>query len=152
MVGGRRIMDFYWELIQKDGTIIEIPPDAVDVVKRRWEQGLPIHTKHQGSIPPSQISAFRPTEKPATSQPLLEEVAQAFNEPVINDDESIAVKWVKKRVTQNKWDKYYGPTGYKKLGDENGMVTVAFRLPIHQVDPQLLQYCDESEIRQLERR
>lgn len=145
----------FWELIQKDGTIIEIPPEAVATVKRRWEAGLPIHTKYQGSIPPSQIAAFRPTGKPANAQPLLEEVARAFNEPVIEERENgetvVIVKWVKKRVPQQRWEKYYSPSGYKRLGDEMGMVTIAWRQPVHLIDPQQVEYCSEQEIQQLER-
>lgn len=147
---------YFWELIQKDGTVIEIPPDAVAVVKRRWEAGLPIHTKYSGSIPPTQIAAFRPTDKRANQQPLLEEVARVFNEPVTEERENgevvVIVKWVKKRVTQQKWEKYYSPSGYKRLADDmGGMVTIAWRQPVHLIDPQMVEYCSEQEIQQLER-
>jgi len=149
------VSEFYWELIQRDGTVIEMPPEAVAVVKRRWEAGQPIHTKHQGSIPPAQIVAFRPTDKLATQTPLLEEVAQAFNEPVVevreNGETVVIVRWVKKRVTQNRWEKFYSPSNYKRLGEEAGMVTIAWRQPIHQINSLEVQYCTEDEIRQLEK-
>jgi hypothetical protein len=145
---------FFWELIQKDGTVIEIPPEAVETVKRRWDSGQVIHTNYQGSIPPNQIAAFRPTEKVANQQPILEEVARAFNEPVIEErdgEEVVKARWVKKRVTQQKWDKYYSPhQSYKKLNEDMGMITIAFRLPVHLIDLQNVQYCTDEEVSKLQ--
>lgn len=144
---------FIWELIQRDGTVLEIPPEAVATVKRRWEAGLPIHTRYSGSIPPNQIAAFRPTDKIPSSQRLIEGAAQAFGEPVEatyeNGEKYIVARWCKKRVTQQKWEKYYAPSGYKRLAEENGMVTVAFRVPVHQINSDLVQECTEDEIKTL---
>lgn len=139
---------FYWELIQHDGTRLEIPPNGVDVIKRRMEQGQVIHTAHSGSIPANQIKTFRPTEKPFTDMALLESASQAFNEPVYTED-GILARWVKKQVPQSKWDKYYAPTGYRKLHDMNGMVTVAFRLPVHQINQLVTPYCSSDEVKML---
>jgi len=145
--------EFFWELVQRDGTVLEIPPEAVATVKKRWEAGQPIHTKYSGSIPSNQIVAFRPTDKQANQQPLLEEVARAFNEAVLEErdgDTVIITKWVKKRVPQAKFNKYYSHSGYKKLSEEGGIVTIAWRQPVHQVDPTVVKYCDEQEIQQLQ--
>lgn len=143
-------MEFYWELIQHDGTRIEFPPSAADVIKRRWDKGLPIHTKFSGSIPHNQIKAFRPTDKPYSTQPLLEEVAGVFHEPVVNPDGSIACRWVRKAVTQDKWNRHYSAVpGYKKLRDEQGMTLIAMFLPIHEINVNLTPYCTDDEVNQL---
>lgn len=141
-------MEFYWELVQFDGTRIEVPPAAVEVIKRRWDAGQPIHTARQGSIPHNQIKHFRPTDKVFTAQPLLEAAAQAFNEPVV-ESEAIMCRWVKKRVTQQNWGRYYSHHPYKKLGEEGGMVLVGFRLPIHQINAVNTPYCTDDEVREL---
>lgn len=137
--------EFYWELIQHDGTRLEIPPSGVESIKRRMDNGQPIHTAHSGSIPSNQIKAFRPTEKPFSDQLLIEEVAQAFDEPIM-EGESVQARWVKKHVTQNKWEKFYSPSGYKILRQENGMVVVGFRVPTHLINPSVTPYCNEQEI------
>lgn len=141
---------YYWELVQKDGTVIYIPPEAVEVVKRRWNEGQPIHTS-QGSVPSSQIKHFRPTDKPHGEQPLLEAAAQAFNEPVINPDGSIDSRWIKRRVPHQLFNRQYANIpAYRKIGEEAGLVVMAYRLPVHLINVQETQPCTEEEIRILE--
>ncbi len=144
-------MDYYWELIQFDGTRLEIPPSMVDIIKKRMTDGQPINTRNM-TIPVNQIKFFRITDKVFTDQVLLGEVAQAFNEPVLTEEGDIVCRWVKKTVTQTSWDKYYAPHGYKKLADINGMITVALRLPLHQINQLATPYCTEEEIKLLEKR
>ena len=145
-------MEYYWELEQFDGTKTQIPPHAVGTVKRRWDENQPIHL-NIGSIPANQIKKFTPTDVVYSKQILLDDVSRIFNEPMINDDGHILCVWVKKNVTQAKYDKYYAPhIGYKRLGDFNGMVTVAFRLPIHAIDLNLVEFCDTEEIERLNNR
>lgn len=143
-------MDYYWEIIQFDGTRTEIPPEAVPVVKRRWENGQPIHTTNE-SIPANQIKTFRKTAKPYGQQPLLEAVAAAFDDPVITEDGSIKARWVKKTVSQAEWKKLGGTGAYRKLADDGGLIVVGFMLPVHQIDLQIVDYCTEQEIQQLTR-
>src|ERR1035438_4291585 len=112
-------MEYYWELLQFDGTRVMIPPSAVELVKRRWDSGQPIHM-NTGSIPANQIKSFTQTNEPFGQAKLLEDVAQAFKEPMETLDGSIESRWVKKNVTQAKWDKHYSHIGYKRLGDSNG--------------------------------
>lgn len=107
---------------------------------------LPINTKTM-SIPAHQIKSFRICEKPYTSTPLLEEVAGVFKEAMHNDDGSMIYRWVKKGVTQDKWNKYYSPNvAYKKIGDENNMVIIAFKLPVHLINASVTPYCTEQEV------
>lgn len=140
--------DYYWELVEREGTVTKIPPDAVEVVKRRMEQGQPINLKTR-SIPANQITSFHISEKPFSATPLIEQVAKAFNEPLINDEGEVQARWVKKLVPSNKWEKFYAPSGYKFLGEENGMVWVAFILPSHLIDATATPYCTSEEIAKL---
>lgn len=143
-------MQFYWQILLYDGSTIDIPPDAVETVRRKWKNKEPIDLNHR-SIPSGQIKDFSQSDKIYSQQPLLEAASQAFNEPVINPDESIASRWVKKAVTGPKWDKHYSAhPAYRRLGEENGMVMVAFRLPIHAIDVNKTPYCTEQEVEQLQ--
>ena len=145
-------MDYYWELVQYDGTRIEVPPEAVPVVQRRWDNGEPIHTSDM-TIPANQIKFFRKTSKRHSAQPLLEAAAQAFNEPVIDEaTNSIKARWVKKHVPQREYTKHYAQIpAYRKLGEDSGMIVVAFAQPVHMIDTNKVEYCTEEEIQQLTR-
>lgn len=141
--------DYYWELIQFDGTRLDIPPDAVEVVKRRMASGQTINTKTM-SIPSNQIKTFRQTEKRFNSQHLLEEVAQAFKEPLETED-GVQSRWVKRDVMQNKWEKYFAAIpSYRLLSEDNGMASIAYKLPVHLIT-ETVSNCTEDEIAKLER-
>ena len=145
-------MDYYWELVQHDGTILEIPPEAVEAIKRRLDTGDPIHTKTM-SIPTNQVKYFRQTERLVTAAPLLEAVAQAFNEPIEAENGSIKAKWVKKQVPSRMYSKHYAAIpAYRTLENEGHMVTIAFKLPIHLIDPRKLTECTVEEISRLTRK
>lgn len=142
-------MEYFWELITRDGTRFEVPPNGVQVIKRRMDSHDPINFR-TASVPYAQIEHFRVTDKPFTTQRLLDDVAQAFGEEQINEDGSIQTRWVKKTVTQDRWNKYFGAnSAYRKLGEENGMVQIGFRLPTHLVDQLATPYCTEEEINKL---
>lgn len=142
-------MDYYWEIIQHDGTRTEIPPESVEVVKRRWNNHEPIHTTDE-SIPASQIKTFRKTAKPFNAQPLLDAAAQAFDEPVLNPNGSIVYKWVKKPVAQNEYAKHFSHLpAYRKLANDSGLVVVAFKLPVHAIDVNKVENCTDEEVLQL---
>lgn len=146
--------EFYHELTEYDGTVHYIPPEAVETVQRRWDAGQPIHLKKSGvSVAPGQIKSFRRGSRPYGEQPLLEAAAQAFNEPVFNEDGSIVCRWVKKAVPQYQYNKYYAALpAYKRLDDDGATVTVALFLPVHQIDVTKLAYCSDDEVRELEKR
>jgi hypothetical protein len=91
------------------------------------------------------------TSKAFGHQPLLEAAAQAFDEPLINDDGSMICRWVKKQVTNREYNKHYAAVpAYRKLTEQNGLVTVAFFLPIHEADLDKVDYCEDSEVRKLQ--
>lgn len=143
--------DVYWELVTKDGeTRIEIPPASVDIVKKRWNAGEPIHTKNYGSIAANTIKYFRPTTKVYGQLPLLEAASQAFGEPIYNDDGSIISRWVTSEVTNMEYAKLYSHVpAYRKLRSDGGLVTVAFLKPVHAIDVNKTPYCTEEEEKML---
>lgn len=145
-------MEYYWELVTKDDERYEIPPEAVGVVQRRMGNKEPINLS-TATIPFSEIKHFRVTSKAFTRQPLLEAAAQAFNEPMFNDDGSIVSRWVKKSVPHREYGKHYSHIlGYRRISDDGNMVTIAFRLAVHDIDVNKVTYCTPEEERELDRR
>lgn len=140
--------EFYWELVQFDGTTLDVPPDLVAQVKSRMEQKLVINTSSM-VIPANQVKYFRKTSKPFNPQPLLEDVSRAFKTPLLNEDGSIQYKWIKRLLTSREWAKLGSPA-YRRLPDENGMVVVAFKQPTHQIDLQKTIELTEDEISKLQ--
>lgn len=141
-------MEYYWKLTQYDGTEVDLPPAIVPIIKRRMTSGEPINLK-TATIPVNQIKSFRISERPFLDTPLLEEAAGVFGEPLEQNGDMV-VRWVKKMVPQDKWNKYYSPNvAYRKLGEENSMVIVAFRLPVHQINQMLTPYCTDAEVNKL---
>jgi hypothetical protein len=144
-------VEFYWILTERDGTVTYIRPGRdVDTVKRRWNNGEPIHTSTR-SIPAQQIRSFAKSDRLYTEQRLLEDAASAFNEP-LESETGIVCRWVYKPVTQQKYRQHYEAIpSYRPLRYEDGMVMVAFKCPIHQIDKQKVSLCSEEEILQLTR-
>lgn len=144
-------MEFYWELkygSYDDLKSVMIPPAAVEVVKRRWDAGQAIHLS-SGSIPANQIRSFEVTAKLFNQMSLIEDVARAFNEPMFDENGAMLCKWVKVNVTRNKYDKGLYANGYKRLDENNGIITLAFRKPVHEINPVETPVCNEDEVRQL---
>ena len=142
------IGEYYWDLTLQDGTVIPIPPVGVPVVNRKMVVREPIKTTTM-TIPFSDIKSFRQSSKRFSNLPLLDQAAIAFGEPVFNEDGAVKVRWVKKQVTQMEYNKYYAKGSYQKLGNEEGMVTVAFRLPLHKINLTKVQHCTNEEVKTL---
>lgn len=163
-------MEYYWQLKygpRDELKTLYIPPDKVVDVQRKWDNSLPIHTS-SGSIPPSQIKEFSPSEKPFGNQQLLEAGARAFHEPIYKtlpekhrfqaqgkeaiefSYEVIEAKWVKQVTTNDKWGRYYSALpAYHMLEEANGMVVMAFKVATHDIDPTNTPECTEEEVRKL---
>lgn len=138
-------MEFYWELKTYDGQSIEIKPSSVDVVRRRIKAGEPINTTTT-TIPAKQVQSFRQTDKRYIDQRLLDSAAQAFKEPQITTTGEVTAKWVKKLVTNDKYNRFYSANpAYRKLGDVNGMTEIAFILPVHLIDVNNVSYLTAEE-------
>jgi hypothetical protein len=141
--------NYEWELVTKDGRKFSVPPDKAQVVKRRWDAKEPIHFANE-SINYHDIERFNKTTKAPTTVPLLQSAAAAFGEPMLEGD-SIKWHWVKMDVSQREYSKFYSQApGYKSLDGQNGMVTVAFRQPLHQIDPYKTEVCTQDEITRLQ--
>ncbi len=146
-------MENYWVLELKDGSKIDIPPNYVEEVNKRFiaKEVIPLRNR---SIPFSEVKGFERTsrkffEKSADTR-LLEETAQAFREPMLTAD-GIQARWVKKEVTSDRWERYYSDIpGYKKVESRDGMVWIAWRQPIHQIDPNQTPECTASEVETLD--
>lgn len=79
---------------------------------------------------------------------LDEDAARAFGEPLVNENENVYVRAVKKRVTRVKWERYYSANpSYKLIRDEEGHVIIGFLVPVHLINGGTVQYCDEAEAR-----
>lgn len=162
-------MAYYWKLVYgayDDLKTIMVPPEPknaqgltpIQVVKKRWENNQPVHTS-QASISPHEIREFSPTDTLYTDQVLLEAGARAFREPLQTNMGSVrtmhnatvqykgvASKWVKQITTKDKWERYYSRIdSYHKLYDD-GMVTMAFRKAVHDIDPMITPECSENEV------
>jgi hypothetical protein len=143
-------MDFYWKITERDNTVTYIRPSDVATVKRRMDNGQPIHTTNR-SIPASQIASFTKSDKPTDQQLLLEGAARAFNEPLLEDG-AVVCKWVCKPVTQQEFNRSYAQfPAYHFLSEMDGMVDVAFRVPVHQIDYHKVRECNVDEIARLTR-
>lgn len=141
--------NFEWELVTKDGRSFTVPSDKAAIVKRRWDAKEPIHFTNE-SINYYEIERFNKTGKTPTTVPLLAQAARAFDEPMFHD-EAVKWEWVKMPVSQRDYSKRYSLSpGYKRLDAENGMVVVAFKQPIHQIDPYKTQICSQEEITRLQ--
>lgn len=142
--------NYYWRITEFDGTETDIPPTAVEQVKRRWDNGQAIHTSN-ASIPANQIKSFRPTDKVEGQQLLLEEASRAFREPLFNTDGSAAARWVKRRVPLQLYNRRYsGIPAYHTLESDGSMVTMGFRVMVEYFNPETMDYCDANEISRLD--
>lgn len=110
----------------------------------------PINTKTR-VIPYAEIKDFRLSNIPYNPQPLLEDVARAFDEPIITED-GIASRWVVKVVTQAQWSKHYSHVpAYRFLKEDGSMVVMGFRKPVHEIDRADTPYATEIEVVKLEK-
>lgn len=139
--------EYYWEIVERDGAVTKIPPQHREIVQKRWDEGQPIVTLTH-TIPSHQIVKFRMTSERYGEQPLLDAAARAFNEPIINNG-GVRSKWVKKIVSQQ--SELLKIPSYRVIGRENGMVVIAFKMPVHLIDLQKVEECNVSDIALLTR-
>lgn len=141
-------MEFYYHLIKWDGEVIKVKPENAEFIRASLKRGSGFIVTPVRSIAVKDVKDFRESSERYTDQKLLEGSAQAFNEPVIEGD-AVMCKWVKKAITKREWEKYYHPTGYRLLGEQDNYVLIAMRLPIHQIDYQRVLDCSPEEILKL---
>ena len=127
-------MENYWHLILWDGEIIKIKPDNVANVQHKIDNKLDVKMMTRTVIYKN-IKDFVESAETYTDHKLLEaEAFSAFGEPKITKD-GIATRWVKKNVPRREWTKYYSVSpGYRMLEDNDNYITIAFLLPLHEID------------------
>lgn len=88
-----------------------------------------------------------------TDSGLIEDVAQAFKEPITREGgKTVLAKWVKKQVSSKEYSTFFAKIpSYYQLSSMSGLVTIGFRVPTHNVDLSKHDECDETEINRLER-
>jgi hypothetical protein len=154
------VTQYYWLFVTKDGVQKKVPPAMVPTVQKKMAKKEPVQFRDM-TVPFSEIQSFRATSEPYATQKQLEESAhQVFNEPMEAQVDSgygytetvIKARFVKKQVTNDVWHRHYSKIpAYMRLGDDGIMTTMAFMLPIHQIDGKEVQYCTKDEINQLTR-
>lgn len=141
--------EYYWDLTLKDGRVIHIPPKGVPIVQRKMQDREPVVTSTM-TIPFSEIKGFEKSSRKKADVPLLEQAAMAFGDPMFTEEGAIKARWVKKEVTRGEYEKQYAKSpSYKYLASDDGMVTIAFVLAVHQIDFNKVQYCTNEEEKSL---
>lgn len=152
--------EYYWQLIERDGTTTDVPPKHAPTIQKRLADQQVINFSTR-SIPHHQVTKFAQSDKIFTDQKLLAEAAQAFRSPIIvnrtfpdgTTDVAVQCRWVKRNVTNERYDKYYSKQpGYHKLRDYNSMAVIAYVVPTHQVNTLETEYCTPDEIKGLTKR
>ena len=136
----------YWILKLWDGEEIKVKPDNVKLIQDKISTGEGAITTPNRSILVKNIRDFVESDDLYTDQKLIEDSARAFKEALINPDESVVIRWVKKDVTKRQWDKYYSQhIAYKKLNDSDSHVTIAWKQPVHLINPELMSELSQED-------
>lgn len=124
----------YWHLVLYDGEVVPVKPENVSYVQKCITRKEHINTPTR-TVMIGNIKDFVPTDIPVIETKLIEATegaARAFGEPMLNEDQSIICRAVKKSVPQRKWDTYYSVNpGYVRLAESGDGVTIGFVLPVH---------------------
>ncbi len=143
-----------WVLTLRDGTIIDIPANKIADINKKIQRKEPIKTDDRLILYQDIASGPKKYEPPVIEPDYVEQAAIAFNEPIYDPNGNIKCVWVKQEVSANRWNKYYASfASFFKLYYTSDHVTVAYRLPIHELPTGLytgVQKCTPDEIRQLE--
>jgi hypothetical protein len=142
------MMSFYWHIELYSGEIIKVRPDhqKIRLIQEKISKQEGSITTPTRSIIIKDIKDFRLSDEPHNQQKLLEGAAQAFKEPMFNDDGSIQARLVKKSVPIRRWNTHYQKIpSYRLLEDDGSFVKMAFVLPVHQIDHQIVQELTPDE-------
>lgn len=139
-------MEYYWCIELWNGEKIDVKPENVELVQNKISSGNGFIKTPTLTINIKDVKGFNLTDKLYTTQNLIEESAQAFNEPVIRNG-AIQVSWVKKSVPLRKWNTYYSPNpAYRMISETDNSVMIAFRIPTHLINKLLVTELTASEI------
>lgn len=145
-------MNNYWHIVLYDpvNEVVKVKPENVAYVQNCIKNKEHINTPER-TIMIGNIKDFLPTDIPVVDKAKMlergvgEDVAQAFNEPIHNEDGSVVSRAVKKLVPHRKWETFYSANpAYKKLSETDGGVWVGFMLPVHLIREGVFD-CTKSE-------
>lgn len=148
-------MELYWHIELYSGEIIKVKPEAAKI---EYIQG--IIAKQEGAITTptrsiivKDIKDFRLSDEVYSDQKQIVGANQTFNDPIyvkeiINgvEYESIVAQWVKRSIPRRQWDKTYRLSpGYRLLYDNDNYITMAFLIPVHQMNLLTMQELEPVE-------
>lgn len=143
--------NFFWLLTLKDGSTINIKPELVSIINTKIANRQDIVTPTR-TIMSGEVMSFKMTDKLYSKQQLLDSVSQMFNTPVDSPEGGVYFRWIKRAVPNERWARHYSHLpAYKRLQDDGSMITMAYKMPVHQVDVLSVSYCTDDEILKLER-
>lgn len=145
----------YWHITTWDGEKIRVKPENVqfvqDQITKKSDITTPTRTVIVSNIKDFVESDISYIEKQIEApENLREQAAQAFKEPIITDSNAVAVKWVKRSVTAQKWNSHYSSIpAYHRLGGDDSHVLMAFKAAVHDINPYNTEECTKEEIESL---
>lgn len=155
-------MSNYWEIITWDKERIPVKPDNAQKVQDLIERGKNVVTPTR-TIIASNVKDFIETDKPyidkaLASGQLLEEAAQAFNEPIFIErdsghgyvEQAVRTKAVKRYVQRRKWDDYYSKLSYRLLAEGEGQVLMGWYILVENINDNMMM-CTPEEIKILDK-
>jgi hypothetical protein len=151
------IHQYYWEIIKWDGEKIKVKPENAEYVQNLIAKGEGFIKTATMTMNVKDIKSFDKTDAIYSGdQKRLEEgAAQAFKEALTFERDSgfgytetvTEAKWCKKSVTRRKWEQYYSANAaYHKIEEDDNRVIIAFRIPTHLINSQLVAELTEPEI------
>lgn len=142
-------MQNYWIIELWDGEQIKVKPENAPLVQKKIATGEGSINTPDRTIIIKNIKDFRETTERYTDQKLIEAGAQAFNEPVIEND-SVMCRMVKKSVTRREYTKHYAHlSAYRKIGEQDNYIVIMWLQPIHLIDYELVEEITQDDERRL---
>lgn len=141
-------MQNYWHLELWDKEVIKVRPDAdkIKFIQAILAKGEGMITTPTRSINVKDVKGFQVSDEVYTDQKMIEGIAKAFNEPILTEY-GVKSKWVKKSVPRRRWDSHYRfIPAYKMLVENDSYVVIAFKVPVHQINPLNVEELSPREI------
>lgn len=145
-------MEHYWHLETWEKEIIRVKPDPTNIqyIQNLIAKGEGAIVTPTRTITIKSVKDFRLSDEVYADQKSLEDGSQAFKDPIIHKDGSVACRYVKKSVPQRMWDKYYKfHTAYRMLEMNDNRVTIAFIVPVELIDRERVQELSPEDERRL---
>lgn len=138
----------YWVIETWDKELIEVKPDpeTINAIKKAIASQQGSISTATRSIVVKNIKDFRLSDKPFIERKLIEDVNRIFGEPEITAN-GVKARWMKRSVPKRRWDMYYSAIpGYVALQENEGFVSMAVVVPVHQIDHERVQELTPGEL------